>query len=113
MGILKLTERRLETGALEIGVEGELDLSVADRLQAVIDGAGSESTLIDLSGCTFIDSTGLAVILRANQRRDGDGGRLVLHSPSEQVLRVFQVTGLADDGLLFGDRDEALAALVA
>ena len=68
--------------------------------------------MIDLPHCTFIDSTGIAVILRANQSRDGDGARIVLHSPTAQVLRVFQLIGLADDGLLFVDRDEAIAALV-
>lgn len=111
MGILKLTERRLAAGATEIAVEGELDLSVADQLQEAIDRADSATTLIDLARCTFIDSTGMAVILRAHQRRDEGGGQVVLHSPSEQVLRVLTVTGLTDNGLAFADRDEAIAAL--
>jgi anti-anti-sigma factor len=71
MSILKLTEHRLTPDALEIEVDGELDLSVAGQLQEAIDGAGSVATLIDLTRCTFIDSTGIAVILRANQLRDG------------------------------------------
>jgi anti-anti-sigma factor len=113
MGILNLTERRLETGAVEIEVEGELDHSVADQLRAAIDRVGSGTTLIDLARCTFIDSTGIAVILHSSRLRDGGDGRIVLHSPSAQVLRVLQLTGLDDDGLLFGDRDDAIAALVA
>jgi anti-anti-sigma factor len=114
MGILKLTERRLATGAVEIAVDGELDLSVADQLQQAIDGDGSGATLIDLADCSFIDSTGIAVFLRARRLRDQDGGgRIVLHSPSDQVLRVLTVTGLTGGGLLYGDRDAALAALDA
>jgi anti-anti-sigma factor len=109
--MLKVTERRLADGATEIEVAGELDLSVADQLQAAIDGARTGTTLIDLSRCTFIDSTGIAVILRAHRLRKEDGGRLVAHSPSRQVLRVLAVTGLTGNGLVFADRDEASAAL--
>jgi anti-anti-sigma factor len=112
MGILKLSEHRLPSGALEIAVDGELDLSVADQLREAIDRAECGPTLIDLARCTFIDSTGIAVVLRANQHYDGNGGgRIVLHSPSDQVLRVFTVTGLTGDGLIFPDREEAISAL--
>jgi anti-sigma B factor antagonist len=109
--MLKVTVRELADGATEIGVDGELDLSVADQLQAAIDGAPTGTTLIDLSRCTFIDSTGIAVILRARQQREQDGGRIVVHSPSHQVLRVLTVIGLTGNGLVFADRDEANAAL--
>jgi stage II sporulation protein AA (anti-sigma F factor antagonist) len=109
--MLKLTEHRLADDTSEIEVDGELDLSVADQLQAAIDGAGPGSTLIDLSRCTFIDSTGIAVILRAHRLREEDGGRIVVHSPSDQVLRIFTVTGLTGNGLVFADRGEASAAL--
>jgi anti-anti-sigma factor len=109
--MLKVTVRRLADGATEIGVEGELDLAVADQLQAAIDGALAGTTLIDLSRCTFIDSTGIAVILRAHRLGEQDGGRCVAHSPSRQVLRVLTITGLTDNGLVFADRDEANAAL--
>jgi stage II sporulation protein AA (anti-sigma F factor antagonist) len=109
--MLELTERLLSDGAIEIEVDGEVDLSVADRLQNAIEKAGPGSTLIDLSRCTFIDSTGIAVILRAHRLRAEDGGRLVAHSPSRQVLRVLTITGLTGNGLVFADRDEASAAL--
>lgn len=109
--MLQLTERRLADGATEIEVDGELDLSVADQLQKAIDEAGSGSMLIDLRHCTFIDSTGIAVILRAHRQREEDGGRLIAHSPADQVLRIFTVTGLTGNGLVFADRDQASAAL--
>jgi anti-anti-sigma factor len=109
--MLRLTERRLADGEIEIEVDGELDLSVADRLQAAIDEAGPGSLLINLKYCTFIDSTGIAVILRAHRQREEDGGRIVAHSPSDQVLRIFMVTGLTGNGLVFTGRDEATAAL--
>jgi anti-anti-sigma factor len=109
--MLRLTERRLADGATEIEVDGELDLSVADQLQRAIDEAGPGSTLIDLRYCTFIDSTGIAVILRAHRQREEEGGRIVVHSPSSSVLRIFTATGLTGNGLVFPGRDEASAAL--
>jgi stage II sporulation protein AA (anti-sigma F factor antagonist) len=109
MRMLQLTERQLADGATEIEVDGELDLSVIDQLQRAIDEAGPGSTLIDLRHCTFIDSTGIAVILRAHQQREKDGGRIVVHSLSPAVLRIFTITGLIGNGLVFADRDEASA----
>lgn len=109
--MLRLIERRLADGAIEIEVDGELDLSVADRLQAAIEEAGPGPTMIDLTRCTFIDSTGIAVILRAYRQLEQDGGRIVVHSPSWQVNRIFSITGLTGNGLIFADRGEASAAL--
>ncbi|HJZ38286.1 MAG TPA: STAS domain-containing protein [Solirubrobacterales bacterium] len=105
--MLRLTQRQLPDGATEIEVDGELALSVADRLQMAIDEAGPGSTLIDLRYCTFIDSTGIAVILRAHQEREEEGGRVVVHSLSSSVLRIFTVTGLTESALVFTDRDDA------
>jgi len=74
------------------------------------------AVLIDLSGCEFIDSTGIALIVRAWQRIDaaaGNGGKggLVLCCQNEQVLRVLEVTGLEHSLRVFDTRDEAVAAL--
>lgn len=109
--MLKLVERRRDGGPADIAVEGELDLAVADELEDALDRAAPASTLVDLSGCPFVDSTGIAVVLRANRRRAEDDGRIVLHSASTSVLRVLTITGLTQDGLVFGDREEAIAAL--
>ena len=106
----KISEREVGPGCREIRVEGELDLAVADRLEAAITCSDDGQTLIDLGGCEFIDSTGIAVIVRAHRERaNGDGARLVVHSPSRQVLRVLDVTGLTGNGLVFENRDQALA----
>lgn len=104
----KLTESVVGDGCREIEIEGELDLAVADRLQQALADCRGERILIGLESCQFIDSTGLATILNAGR---GDGTRIVLHSPSAQVLRVLEVTGLTSDGFVFADRDQALAAL--
>lgn len=104
----KLTESVVEDGCREIEIEGELDLAVADRLQRALADCGGDRILIDLASCQFIDSTGMALILKADQASDA---RIVLHSPSEQVRRTLEVTGLTSNGLVFSDREQALAAV--
>jgi anti-sigma B factor antagonist len=109
----KVTERDLESGAREIQVEGELDLAVAAQLDEVLGKACEEceQVLVGLERCAFIDSSGIAVILRAHNRMQEDGHRLVVYGPTAQVLRVLSMTGLTSNGLVFDSAAEALSAL--
>lgn len=108
-----LSKRDLQPGCREIQVTGELDLAVAGELDEYLDGVldGAEMVLIDLKRCDFIDSSGIAVILRAHNRMTERGRRLAVHGPSDQVLRILSMTGLTANGLVFDGVDEALAAL--
>ncbi|MBS1843574.1 MAG: STAS domain-containing protein [Actinobacteria bacterium] len=109
VSVFRLTERDLDGEFQELKVEGELDLSVVDRLTERITAARGRPVLVDLSECTFIDSTGIAAVLLARR----DGGRVAIHSPSDQVLRVLAITGLTGDGVVFDDRREAMSGLAA
>lgn len=104
-----------QAGCRDVQVEGELDLAVADRLDEVLSAAAAEcdSVLVGLDRCTFIDSSGIAVILRAHNRMKEDGRRLAVYAPSDQVLRVLSMTGLTANGLVFASAEEAMAALGA
>jgi anti-anti-sigma factor len=110
MSHFRVSEREIDQGCREIRVEGELDLAVAGQLEDAIARCRGKQTLIDLEGCEFIDSTGIAVIVLAHREwaKDG-GGRIVVHSPSDPVLRVLTVTGLTGVGLVFESREAALA----
>jgi anti-anti-sigma factor len=109
----------LEGGVRLVEVQGELDLSTATQLEGPLEEAVESedaAVLIDLAGCQFIDSTGIALIVRAWQRVDasaGNGGKggLVLCCQNEQVRRVLEVTGLEHSLRVFATRDEAIAAL--
>ncbi|HEX3735850.1 MAG TPA: STAS domain-containing protein [Solirubrobacterales bacterium] len=113
------TAAQLDDGVRVVAVRGELDLGTASELEGPLDeaiAAGDASVLIDLTDCEFIDSTGIALIVRAWQRLDrsagGEGnGRVVICSYNEQVRRVLEITGLELSIPIHGTRDEALAAL--
>lgn len=102
-----------------IAVRGELDLSTAADLEGPLDDALGEegaSVLIDLSAREFIDSTGIALIVRAWQQLTGNedgGGKLVICSRNDQVRRVLGVSGLDQSIPVHASREEGLAALGA
>lgn len=108
-----LTSNDPRPGCRNIQVEGELDLAVADRLNEVLTAAVAECScvVVGLDRCTFIDSSGIAVILRAHSRMQEEDNRLAVYAPTDQVLRVLSMTGLTGNGLVFDSAEQALAAL--
>jgi anti-sigma B factor antagonist len=111
----KVSEHDLDSGARDVQVEGELDLAVAGELDQVLLKAVEqcEQVMVGLERCAFIDSSGIAVILRAHTRMQEEGNRLAVYGPTAQVLRVLSMTGLTSNGLVFDSAEEALAALGA
>lgn len=96
---------------LVLAPAGELDSAtspqLATRIRAATD-AGATDLLLDLTGVTFLDSTGLAVLLEAKRRLAAAGGRLRLACSVPAVLRVFQTTRLDRDFAIFPSRESAL-----
>jgi anti-sigma B factor antagonist len=101
-------------GVRVIAVRGELDLSTAPALEPALEEAlsSSEAVIVDLTECEFIDSTGIALVVRAWQRIEGDGGRkLVVCSSNAQVGRVLEISGLGQSIPIHASREAGLAAL--
>lgn len=115
----KASAAQLDDGIRVIAVRGELDLSTAPELERPLEEAiasGDASVLVDLSECEFIDSTGIALIVRTWQQLDqgangGGTGRVVICSHNDQVRRVLEITGLELSIPIHSSRDDALAAL--
>ena len=91
-------EFRLEEATSRLAVFGEVDAATAPTLDAALRRAAAEGhaeLVIDCRGMTFIDSSGLNVLV-ANAKRLGAGDvRLVLESPSASAVRLFEISGLA------------------
>jgi anti-anti-sigma factor len=102
-----------QDGVFVIAVEGELDMSTAPDLERELEGViSAEETplLLDLDRCEFIDSTGIALIVRAWQTLNGKGG-LALCGISDQVKRVLDITGIEEAIPTHASREQALAQL--
>lgn len=108
-----------EGGIHSIAVRGELDMNTAPELEAEIDRvlAGDDvAVMLDLSACEFIDSTGIALIVRTWQRLGGEGegeGRVVLCCVNHQVRRLLKITGVEASISMHERPDAALAELQA
>ena len=82
-----------ETAVLRIS--GEVDISTAPRLRERLQQLDSRSVVVDLSAMTFIDSTGLGVLVGAFKRLREGGGDLVLRAPTRSTRKVLELTGLS------------------
>jgi anti-sigma B factor antagonist len=104
-------------GIRVIAVRGELDLSTAPALEPIVEEALSSSgpVIVDLTECEFIDSTGIALVVRAWQRIEAEeaerGRRLIVCSSNEQVGRVLEISGLGQSIPIHTSREEGLTAL--
>jgi anti-sigma B factor antagonist len=80
-----------------VTVSGEVDLATSPDLDAaVIAGleSGTNSVIIDLTDVSFMDSSGLGVIVRALKRCREAEIELDLVISNDRVLKVFGITGL-------------------
>jgi anti-anti-sigma factor len=85
-------------GATVITVTGDVDLAAADTLWSVLDEyvRPGAHVIVDCSRVAFLDSMGLRTLIRAQHKAGAADARLTLASPSEAVLRVLQLAGVAD-----------------
>lgn len=100
-------------GLALLTVSGEVDTITVPRLSAAIDDLVADpapALVVDLTGVTFLASSGLAVLIRAAHRAGGDGRTLRLVTHGRPVLRPLQITGTDELFDLHTDLDTAVAA---
>lgn len=89
------TDRR--GGTHTITLDGELDLAThraVERELRLVEESDAESIVLDLSRVSFIDSSGIRMLLLARARTREDGDRLKLRRPPRPVFEVLQVCGV-------------------
>jgi anti-anti-sigma factor len=124
---LRIAKDVLPGGLLLFRVQGELELANAEQLaeavlgplepdaakpQPGLDGSAPK-VVVDLGRCSFIDSTGLATLLRIARRLQSSDGTstLAVVEGQLQVRRLFEVTRLEGKLHVFHTRDDAIASL--
>jgi len=91
----------VEPGSFVVG--GEVDAHAAPMLAERLFMSTGSRIVLDLDGVTFMDSSGLRVIVQLHQRELEGGPELVITRPSRTVSRLFEIGGFA--GLLRIDED--------
>lgn len=85
-------------GRLTVRFCGELDHAAAAGAMYALTEAAQEylprHCVLDFSGLTFMDSSGVAVLLRAKKLLDRTGAGITVLSPPEQARRVLELAGL-------------------
>lgn len=91
---------KADGGTHTIILEGELDLACAEEVELQLkaaDRSEARQIVLDLEGLTFIDSTGVALLVEAIKRSEQDSSRLrIKRSGAIGVRRVLKTTGIED-----------------
>jgi anti-anti-sigma factor len=97
---LAVSENTLDDDTLVLALEGELDLSTLRSLQGRLLRAVDRQrcVVLDFRSLTFIDSTGMRLLLSALRLVSRRGGGLTVACENPTILRLFAVTGM--DGTL-------------
>ncbi|MBP2642144.1 MAG: anti-sigma-factor antagonist [Firmicutes bacterium] len=105
----------LKQGALIVRIDGEMDLNGTDQFRNTIDSALENSQvkylIISLKGVSFIDSSGVGVILGRYKKISAVGGKLLIANVKPQVARILDVSGLLRIIKVFSSESEALDSL--
>jgi anti-sigma B factor antagonist len=93
-------------------VTGELDLATSPALEAELERAstGPELVILDLRGVSFMDSTGLSLLVKAQRRAHEARRRLAVVKGGAQVQRLLTLTGVAERLTLIDAPEQLLGA---
>jgi anti-sigma B factor antagonist len=86
-------------GTVEVVLHGELDIATLDEALRRVEAAEREEpplVVIDMSELTFVDSSGVRLVLLADERARAAGRRVAVRLGNGPALRVFQVLGLVE-----------------
>jgi anti-sigma B factor antagonist len=95
-------EKRIDDGVVVLEVSGELTAVTAEQLTTAVEQAITEAKkmVLDFKDLDYLASAGLRVILNTKKKMNALKGELIIRNVSEDVMNVFEMTGL-DDVLTF------------
>jgi anti-anti-sigma factor len=93
-GDVDVTTETLPDGALVVHVEGDLDMATSGALADALDAANGGRIVIDLGGCTFVDSSAVRVLMSAARSAEESGRTLSLVARDPGILRVLEIAAV-------------------
>ena len=90
-------EKKIDSKAVTLIVEGRLDTQTAPQLEAEVDAVlpGIEDLTFDMTNLEYVSSAGLRVILKAQKAMNAQGA-MKLTGVNESIMEVFDITGFLD-----------------
>lgn len=114
---LEVAETPLAGGHQQLSIAGELDLATAPRVAMALARARARcsSVVLDLTGCEFLDSTGLALIVNSwREFHEAPGDiELLVAGATGQVARLLRISGVTAHIPVADSVEAARATLVS
>jgi anti-sigma B factor antagonist len=86
---------QLDNGTPVLSVMGDVDLATAPALEEMLFDLAETAegdVIVDLGGCSFLDSAGLRALIAASSRLEQSDRSLALVLSNPSVMRIFQIT---------------------
>ena len=111
-----ISHEPLDDSAWVFTIEGALDLATVDRVREAVEAPirdGARAIVFDMAKCSFVDSSGLAVLLEVRNSIDGSSPtpRVAIAAPAPQLERLLAMTAVDTIVPVAASREEARAAL--
>ena len=93
-----------------LSITGEIDLHESPHLKQAFEPLVKKKTprvLVDFTGVSYIDSSGLAVFIEAMQRIEAYGGKFAIYGLRENVRSIFELARLDQIFSIFPDKGSA------
>ncbi|MBA2443239.1 MAG: STAS domain-containing protein [Rubrobacter sp.] len=105
-------------GVPVVAVTGEIDLHVVPEFRSVVSDPGARSAagpgpvvLVDLAEVTFMDSSGVGVLIGQHRELEGEGGELRIVTGEGPALKILKLTSLDEVFSIFSSREDAMHEL--
>ena len=94
-GSLQLSTKSLPAGGTVVSVAGELDLATVAAFEAELATlVRHDRVIVDLTDCTFLDSSALRALVVAHRAATEEGGTFSLAGPTQAIRRVLEVASI-------------------
>jgi anti-sigma B factor antagonist len=113
MTSIEISPRTLNDKIEAIEVDGEIDIHTAPRVDEAVNraiDADCRRLILDLDRVSYIDSSGLVVLINTFKRMQVKNGKVVFVCSNPHILKVLELTGLSQVMTIFKTQDAATAS---
>ena len=84
------------SGVVTLALAGELDMATAPTLRAALHDHRDADVVLDLRAVSFLDSTAIGILMRAAERAERAGRRVLVRGLQPGPRRVLEISGVLD-----------------
>jgi len=108
---VKTYTKEINNNITGINIEGEIDVYTSPKVKEALNDLiqkGHNNIIVNLEGVSYIDSTGLGVLIGALKRVKENNGDIKLVCTNLQIKKIFDITGLIKIFDLYDSEEQAL-----